>query len=107
MFFNSNFEKTETDIIHRDLKTDNVLVASLDHQAPVCGKLSDFNTSRFGGSDALQSKTKGVGTPAFMSPEGLAGEKYDSRSDVFSFSILVWNVFTQKEPYSEFSNHYS
>ena len=67
------------------MKTDNTLVASLDPKAPVVGKLSDFNTSRFAGSDAMKTKTKGVGTPIFMAPEIFGNQKYDWHSDVYSF----------------------
>ena len=90
------------------MKTDNTLVASLDPKAPVVGKLSYFNTSRFAGSDAMKTKTKGVGTPIFMAPEALSGEKYDWHADVYSFAVMAWNVWTQKEPYSEgFENQWA
>jgi len=54
-------------------------LASLDLKASVVAKISDFNTSRFLGSEANRSKTKGVGTPIFMAPEVLEGTKYGKR----------------------------
>ena len=100
--FNSNNNRNHSS------RFENALVASLDPKAPVAGKLSDFNTSRFAGSDAMKTKTKGVGTPIFMAPEILASEKYDWHADVYSFAVMAWNVWTQKEPYSEgFENQWA
>jgi serine/threonine protein kinase len=94
-------------ILHRDLKTDNLLIASMDARAAVVGKLSDFGTSRFAGSDASRTKTKGVGTPIFMAPEVLAGTTYDWHADVFSFGVMIWHVWVQQEPYAEFDNQFA
>ncbi|EGD73714.1 TKL protein kinase [Salpingoeca rosetta] len=42
--------------------------------------------------------TAGVGTPLYMAPEVLAGGRYDTRADVFSFGVLMWEVATQRVP---------
>ena len=91
-------------IIHRDLKPDNVLVASVDADSCVCGKLSDFNTSRFMGNEALLAKTRGVGTPIYMAPEIHDGKRYSSAADVYSFALTMWSIWAQKEPYSELTS---
>ena len=91
-------------IIHRDLKPDNVLVASIDPDSCVCGKLSDFNTSRFVGNEALMTKTRGVGTPIYMAPEIHDGRHYSSAADVYSFALTMWSVWAQKEPYADLTS---
>jgi serine/threonine protein kinase len=41
----------------------------------------------------------GVGTPMYMSPEILAKKPYDTKSDVFSYGVMLWILYCQKEPY--------
>ena len=91
-------------IIHRDLKPDNVLVASIDPDSCVCGKLSDFNTSRFVGNEVLMTKTRGVGTPIYMAPEIHDGRHYSGAADVYSFALTMWSVWAQKEPYADLTS---
>lgn len=96
-------------ILHRDLKADNILMASLDENS-VCCKIADFGTTRETNRshEATQYYTKGIGTPIYMAPEILNVEPYSQSADVYSFSIVVWSIYTEKEPYSdpEFSAPY-
>lgn len=64
------------DIIYRDLKSDNILVTSLDPEALVNVKLSDYGISKFntsGGTVGL------VGTPGYQAPEIMDGLAYDEK----------------------------
>jgi len=92
-----------SNIIHRDLKPDNYLIVSLDSNAPVVAKLSDFGTSRE--VDKNQNKmqmTKDVGTPLFMAPEILKGSSdYDQSVDVYSFSLIMYYLFSGKLPFED------
>ncbi|EGD79981.1 TKL protein kinase [Salpingoeca rosetta] len=42
--------------------------------------------------------TAGVGTPLYMAPEALTGDKYSFEADIFSFGVLMWEVATQRPP---------
>jgi hypothetical protein len=82
-------------IIHRDIKAENILVSE-DRRA----KLMDFGVSRaIKTTDA--TKTAKVGTSNYMAPEITTGNSYSLQADVFSFAILIWVVVVGRDdPYN-------
>jgi serine/threonine protein kinase len=84
------------DLIHRDLKSSNVLV---DRPARVA-KLSDFGVSRTQG-DSEAVMTALTGTYRFMAPEVIRGERYDGRADIYSYGILFNELLTGIMPYED------
>jgi len=90
-------------IIHRDLKPGNVLVASLDPNADILCKISDFGESRKGLEQTrTMTMTRGVGSPFYMAPEMIEGNtKYTRAVDVYSFSIMCVELWNESLPYSE------
>ncbi len=86
-------------VVHRDIKPDNVFLCDVEGGEPFL-KLLDFGTAK---DEALATKATTVGellgTPYYMSPEQIVGEKVDSRSDIWSLGVLAFEALTGKRPF--------
>ncbi|EQC25646.1 TKL protein kinase [Saprolegnia diclina VS20] len=81
-------------IIHRDLKSRNVLLDSVKGT-----KLTDFGASRVAEEDDLM--TNGIGTYQWMAPEVISGTNYGAPADVYSFGIILSEFATHQVPYAD------
>jgi tetratricopeptide (TPR) repeat protein len=87
------------DIVHRDLKPANVHLLS-NGQA----KIMDFGLARLGGSEMTRVGMV-MGTPHYMSPEQVRGERADARSDVFALGCVFYELLTYHKPFDADSMH--
>ncbi len=87
-------------IVHRDLKPDNIMIAK-NRDGSDCVKVVDFGIAKAAGAENQKVTKTGlvVGTPEYMSPEQLAGDKLDGRSDVYSLALVAFNMFTGALPF--------
>jgi serine/threonine protein kinase/WD40 repeat protein len=93
-------------IIHRDLKPTNILVTLIDGEA--VPKVIDFGVAKALGQK-LTEKTlftafrQMIGTPAYMSPEQaqLSGVDVDTRSDIYSLGVLLYELLTGVTPFDQ------
>ncbi|KAK0464695.1 kinase-like domain-containing protein [Desarmillaria tabescens] len=85
-------------ILHRDLKPDNVF---LDESGAV--KLGDFGLSKALAQASFANTY--VGTPYYMSPELMQEKAYDSKSDIWSLGCLIFELCALKPPFHEAKTH--
>lgn len=87
-------------IIHRDLKPENVLLT----QGPrgEQARLLDFGIARLAEPDAASNLSQVgmvLGTPEYLSPEQAVGARADARSDLYSFGVMAYRVFSGLLPF--------
>jgi serine/threonine-protein kinase len=82
-------------IVHRDIKPANLLIEPGGRV-----KLTDFGVARIQDSgEATRTQGSMVGTLKYMSPEQVQGQKTDSRADLFSVGVVLYQLLTDKRPF--------
>uniref|UniRef100_A0A0E0LMD1 Protein kinase domain-containing protein n=1 Tax=Oryza punctata TaxID=4537 RepID=A0A0E0LMD1_ORYPU len=81
-------------IIHRDVKSSNIL---LDHS--MCGKVADFGFSKYAPQEGDSNASMEVrGTAGYLDPEYYSTQSLSTKSDVFSFGVVLLEIVTGREP---------
>lgn len=84
-------------VVHRDLKPANILINDED-----VTKIADFGISAAASQSDSRLTKNGmlVGTPTYMAPEQAHGRTLDSRTDIYSLGVIMYEMFTGTPPYS-------
>ena len=83
----------ENGIIHRDIKSSNMMIAKKDKTLKIC----DLGLAKFASDD--RNSTQAVGTPYYMSPEQVLGNEIDRRSDIYSLGVTLFELSTGVLPF--------
>jgi len=94
-------EAHRANVIHRDLKPDNVLIAAVPGgQEQV--RVLDFGIAKIMEAEDDAGLTQGnlIGTPRYMSPEQAGGDSLDGRSDLYSLGVMVYEMLVGRVPFA-------
>jgi len=80
-------------VVHRDIKPSNIMILK---NAEI--RVADFGIARVMTSSRTQTGVV-MGTPSYMSPEQIAGQKLDGRSDLFSLGVVFYELLTGEKPF--------
>jgi hypothetical protein len=81
-------------IIHRDLKPGNILF-----DGNGVARLTDFGVAHIEDQTRMTHTSASVGTPAYMAPEQLEGQRPTARIDIYSFGLILYEMLTGNNPY--------
>jgi eukaryotic-like serine/threonine-protein kinase len=87
----------EREVVHRDIKPSNIMIVKVPNG--VLAKVTDFGIARMPASAVKTMTGMILGSPRYMSPEQVIGKTIDSRSDIFSLGVVLYETLTGIAPF--------
>jgi len=87
-------EAHNREVVHRDIKSANIMVTEKGQS-----KVMDFGLARMTGGTLVTKEGTTMGTVAYMSPEQARGEEVDHRTDIWSFGVVLYEMFSGQLPF--------
>ncbi len=94
------YEAHEAQLVHRDMKPDNVIITPLRSGEDFV-KVLDFGIAKLGGEQNQRLTMQGqlFGTPAYMAPEQIRGQEVTPRTDLYACALILYEMLTGFEPF--------
>jgi serine/threonine protein kinase len=93
----------EQGVVHRDLKSENIILTTDRHRTDLV-KILDFGLAKIlfgaGNLDTITFKGQVFGTPEYISPEQIVGDEVDQRTDIYAFGVLAFELITGRTPFT-------
>ncbi|HEY8943175.1 MAG TPA: protein kinase, partial [Polyangiaceae bacterium] len=91
-------------VVHRDIKPENVMIAPQPEDADFA-KILDLGIARLLAPDSdnkthITQKGEVFGTPLYMSPEQVLGEEIDGRADLYSLTVMLFELIASRPPFT-------